>query len=138
MKRKILISDKKNDQETIEQRHFFAVKYRIYSDEDILYLDETGFNLHSKRSYEYSPKNVPARLIVKGNRGQNVTLIIIISKNRILHNKIIKGPCNSVIFKEFFEEIIRLNRINPNNIIVMDNVAFHKTNEIKNFFELTQ
>ncbi|KAG0436089.1 hypothetical protein DMUE_4392 [Dictyocoela muelleri] len=43
-KRLILISDKKNDPETIEKRHFFAVKYRRYSDENILYLDETGFD----------------------------------------------------------------------------------------------
>lgn len=130
-KRLVLISDKKNDPQTLSSRHTFAVKYRRYSDEDLLYLDETGFNLHSKRSYGYSPINCPARIIVRGNKGKNVTLLALISTRGILGFKIFEGACNSNILEEFFVECIENNIFRPNNIILMDNVNFHKSINIK-------
>lgn len=96
-KRLIIIADKKNDLITIEKRHPFAISYRRYQDQDLLYLDETGFNLHSTRSYGYSPVNVPARVVKKAGKGKNVTFLCLLSSREILLSKIINEPCNNNI-----------------------------------------
>jgi transposase len=130
-KRLVLISDKKNDPDTIASRHLFAVNYRRYIDSDLLYIDETGFNLHTKRSYGYSPINVPARMTVKANRGRNVTLLALISVNGVLGFKIIDGACNSVKLEEFLSECINNSIFRPNNVLLMDNVNFHKSSNVR-------
>lgn len=132
-KRLVIISDKKNDEVTIGKRHQFAAKYRRYNNQDLLYLDETGFNLHSKRSYGYSPVNSPARVTCRANKGKNVTLLCLISVNGVVFHKVIQGACNSEILVGFFDDLCAENLLNANNIIMMDNVSFHKTNEVTSF-----
>lgn len=69
-KRLVLISDRKNDPININERHIFSVMYRRFENDDLLFLDETGFNLHTSRNCGYSPINSPARLTVKSSKGQ--------------------------------------------------------------------
>lgn len=129
----VLISNKKNDPETISSRHSFAVKYRRFEDSDLLYLDETGFNIHSRRSYGYSPVNSPAIITVRSSRGKNVSLLALISNSGVVKHKVINGACNSEILKEFLTSCVSENIFRPNNVLLMDNVSFHKTNNIKTF-----
>lgn len=82
-KRLTRISDKKNDEETINMRQQFAIRYRNFDNTDLIYLDETGFNLHTTRSYGYSPINSPARITVKSSKGKNVTLLALICNARV-------------------------------------------------------
>jgi transposase len=98
-----------------------------------LYLDESGFNLHTTSNYGYSPKNVPAKLVVPANRGRNISLLMIISNVQILHYKLIVGSYNSTLLMEFLEECFERRIISSSKIILMDNVKFHKTLEVKNF-----
>ncbi|KAG0438357.1 hypothetical protein DMUE_3142 [Dictyocoela muelleri] len=90
-KRLVSIADKKNDTATSESRHQFSIKYRRYDNDDLLYLDETGFRLHSKRAYEYSPVNLPARITVKANKRRNVSLMCLISVRGNFIAKLLMG-----------------------------------------------
>jgi transposase len=44
------------------------------------------------------------------------------------------GPFNFIDFKEFLEDALNQNVFFGDIIVIMDNVRFHKTIEIKNFF----
>jgi len=118
----------------IAQRKSFSLKYRNVPNSRLLYLDETGFNLHTMCKYGYSPKNIPAKYTVPANRGRNISLLTIISNDAILHSKLILGPYNSVLFLEFLNECHERNIFGKEKIILMDNVKFHKTQCIKDFF----
>jgi arginine repressor len=48
----------------LETRKAFARKIRVLSDDIIIYLEETGFNLHLGSKYGYSPKNSDAYRLV--------------------------------------------------------------------------
>jgi hypothetical protein len=48
--------------------------------ENLVYLDETGVNLHQSKNYGYSPINEKAYKIVNGNRGQNISCMVVIKK----------------------------------------------------------
>lgn len=133
-KRAKKISDKTLTAQNIAERKAYALRLRSIAIDKILFLDETGFNLHTSRHYGYSPKGVDCVTTVPANRGRNVSVLAIIGKNRVLHKKIIIGPYNSNIFKLFLNECKEQEIFKQDNFVVMDNVRFHKTPEILSFF----
>jgi len=94
----------------------------------MLFIDETGFNLHTIRNYGYSPINTPVNVLVKP-RERNVSLMAMISSTGIIHTKIRDGFCDSNFLIVFLQECIDSNNFmnSRNKIIIMDNVRFHKT-----------
>jgi hypothetical protein len=50
-KRLVVFGDKRNDAEIIGKRQSYAIKYYGHDSDDFLFLDETGLNLRSKRSF---------------------------------------------------------------------------------------
>jgi len=128
------VSEKTVSSDVIAKRKLFALKYRNQSDNNILFLDETGFNLHVSRKYGYSPKNLPAFKLVPANRGRNVSLLAIISNERIIHVKLLEGAYNTNMFLVFLQECFDLHIFGPEKRIVMDNVKFHKSFAVQNWF----
>ena len=62
------------------------MKYRKIQISRMLFIDETGFNLHTIRNYGYSPINTPVKVLVKP-RQRNVSLMAMISSTGIIHAK---------------------------------------------------
>jgi len=120
------------DLRVINQRKAFSVKYRNISNSRLLYLDETGLNLHSVYNYGYSPKNTPVNVMVRP-RCNNVSNVVLISCEEILKYKTIEGAYNADLFVEFLQECVNSNIDFKNKILLMDNVRFHKTSAIKDF-----
>jgi transposase len=128
------VSDKTLTAQNIAERKAYALRIRSISTDKILFLDETGFNLHTSRHYGYSPKGIECVNVVPANRGRNVSLLALIGKNGMLHKKTITGPYNSNSFLIFLNECKEKDIFKPDNFVVMDNVRFHKTQEIFSFF----
>jgi transposase len=59
-----------------------------------------------------------------------------LSKEKIFHEKFIKGSVNSKIFIEFLDEMLAkfTEEEKKELIIIMDNARFHTTNEVVQFF----
>lgn len=117
----------------IGDRRSFSIRYRASINSELLFLDETGFNLHTRPQYGYSPKNVPAYATVINNRGRNVSLLALISNRGILKYKIIEGAFNSVLLLDFLQECVTSN-VFTSKTLIMDNVRFHKTESVLSFF----
>jgi len=127
---------KVTDLRIINERKAFSIRYRNIPNSKLIYLDETGINLHTMQSYGYSPINTNVNILVNP-RGKNVSIMTLISNEHVLHYKIIDGSYNSELFKEFIEECITKNVVS-NKILLMDNVRFHKTKLIQDLFEENQ
>ena len=127
------VADKTVSQEVIAKRKNFSLKYRGVSDNNLLYLDETGFNLHTSRKFGYSPKNIPAFTLVPANRGRNISLLAIISSQKIIHQKIVAGSFNTTLFLEFLQECSDLQIFTSSKKVIMDNVKFHKSSAVQNW-----
>ena len=121
--------------EVIMQRKVYAREMHSVRNSRILFLDETGFNLHTKNNYGYSPKNVNAVCMVPANRGRNVSVLSLLSSTGILKTKIIDGSYNGIFFLEFLEECVSLFDDIEAPILVMDNVKFHHIKEVGLFAE---
>ena len=63
--------------DVIEERYNFCVRMNALPNNELLYMDETGFNLHSNNNYGYSLVNVDAIRHVPANRVRNISLIAI-------------------------------------------------------------
>jgi len=87
------IYQKVTDMRIINERKSFAIKYMNIPDSNLLYLDETGINLHTMKNYGYSPKNTRVNVLVKP-KGRNVSIMVLISNESILHFKLIDGSYN--------------------------------------------
>jgi len=129
--------DKMNSRDSIEKRRIFALEFDDWVPEDrskLIFIDESGFNYHLRRSQARSKINTRAVITVPTVRGRNTTLILAMNNQRVLYCKVIKsGNCNSSIFKEFLTELFEVLEQEElhGSFLIMDNAAIHKTREVK-------
>jgi transposase len=119
----------KNSPHNIVLRNQYATKLAGISDARLVFLDESGFNLHVSTTYGYSEAGTDAVVGVLGNRQQNLTLTAAIWQHGIVHSKLIDGAGNRNNFLEFLEEM--LPSFPANAILIMDNVAFHRSQPVR-------
>ncbi|CAG8831258.1 10501_t:CDS:1, partial [Cetraspora pellucida] len=102
---------------------------------NMVYIDETGFNLHFSKSRGHACCGRPAIRKVISNRGKNISVIAAINDNEVLHYKSILGSVNSEIFATFIDELLRI--IPNRKFLVMNNICFHKSDIVKEIVEDT-
>ncbi|CAG8837315.1 21791_t:CDS:2, partial [Racocetra persica] len=111
LKRLTVVPEGRNTPETIQKRKDYVQKIyneniNIYS--DIVYIDETGFNLHLSKSRGHAHRGQPAIRKVESNRGKNISVIAAINENGVLYHKSILGSVNSEIYATFIYELINI------------------------------
>lgn len=116
----------------------FVENIKTINTDDIICIDETYFNNNIYSKYGYNLKG--QRLTVNVNLKKFLkkkTLLMAISKYKIVNYKIYQEKgINKVIFYDYMNELIRTNNISG-KIFLMDNVSFHKTNELRNLMTET-
>lgn len=131
-KRLCLVPEERNTSERLNARAIYSGEISRISDANLIFLDETGFNQHTRRSYGYSLQNTPAYITVPANKGVNRSLICAIGITGVVAYKYKTGAFNAISFGQFItEQLVPYFIRNPNKILIMDNVMFHKTNEIQ-------
>ena len=101
-----------------------------------MYVDETGFNLYTKRACGRARQSERVNRIVREQRGLNVTVIAAISdKVGLLYHEVyweIVKRGSFVHFMISLEVILR----NEDAVIILDNAPCH--NRVNEFFEILQ
>ncbi|KAG0434715.1 Transposable element Tc3 transposase [Dictyocoela muelleri] len=115
-------------------RYIYANLIREISDNELIFLDESGFNLHLTRKYGYSKKNCKAYTTVPNSKGANVSFLCSISIEGIYCFRIKVGSFKSSDMLDFISNELPLltNRIVKH--IVLDNASIHKTNDVVRAF----
>ena len=119
-----------NTQEVKRERHEFMEWY--VNDgmlADLVFQDETGFNLYTSRQQGRALRGQPAVRILEGQRGQNLTLSMAISPTLgLIHHQLYRGGMNRDRFAGFLVEIGEL--LPESDIqILMDNAPAHRSAE---------
>lgn len=109
--------------------------YRIpFTSGNVIYVDETGFNLHIRRRYGRSRRGERVNLVVANSRGRNISVCSSMSMDGMIHYRAILSAYNTWEFIIFLEEICqRLDR--TPKIFIMDNVRFHHSAEVRETVE---
>lgn len=136
-KRVHLVPIRRNCINTINLRFQYIVKLlRIISNEEskIIFVDETGFNVSMRSLYGRSRKNTYPTKIVKSIRSKNISMSCCISKDRMIYYELIERAYNRENYGAFLTNLFaKLIEIGWHNCtLIMDNVPFHKCEEIQN------
>jgi transposase len=111
------------------QRKAFISKRKYISDSRIICIDETYFYSNQIPIYGWSPPNINPSVRTKSNRIK-YSVIMAITKNGILGYEIHKTNIRTDTFTSFIRN--KVLPLSQNKYILMDNVTFHKGNELIN------
>ena len=114
-------------------RTSFAGRMFRHRTKNILFLEETGFKLHTPIKYGYSTINTDAVMYQTASRGRNISMCSIISITGNGHNEILEGSFNSEHFLKILKSCHEKSLFINNPVLVMDNVRFHHCEEIIDF-----
>lgn len=123
----------RNSARVLEERKQCVAQISMRPNQDLIFLDETGFNLHCAPKYGWSPLNTVPTVNVPANRGKNISVLATISHEGILNYEVFEGSVDSRIMFEVLSQKI-LPKLTWNSIVIMDNARIHKTNTIKDLF----
>ncbi|KAL0152528.1 hypothetical protein M9458_052251 [Cirrhinus mrigala] len=110
---------------------------------EYLFLDEAGFNLQKRRQRGCNIIGQRAITEVPGQRGGNITLCAAMGSEGLVHWHAVLGSYNTQRLLTFLEELrdILLDRQQHHPgpahhiyVIIWDNVRFHRTNQIREWF----
>lgn len=115
----------RNTPQLIQDRRTFALSLVNVPNERRIYLDETGFNLHTQENYGWAPSDMVPVIPINPNRGRKCTLVMAVSCFGIEAFRVFRGSCNSGILSEFV-----IHELNPQfqgrpSFVLLDNVRFH-------------
>ena len=98
-------------------------------------MDESGFDMNMKK--EFGWKSMGKRLFdnKSGNRkGRRVAVISALKDRKLLDPMWFEGNTDTNIFNEWIEKFL-LPNLKKNQVIVMDNATFHKSETTKTLIE---
>jgi len=115
--------------ELIIKRQEFVTNINKENIDKIILIDESGFNSLIKNLKGLSKKGSTIHQPISSIKNNNVSLIMAITTNKILHSTEITSSVNGEIFFSFIKEVI--NKLTEKGyIFLFDNVSFHKNKEM--------
>ncbi|KAI5152746.1 hypothetical protein ENBRE01_2973, partial [Enteropsectra breve] len=137
-KRTHSIPERRNEQDVIAKRAEYAEtileRLSLIDDAKIYFIDEVGFNVSMRTRGGSSLRGTTPIHVVPSLRSRNVSVCCAMNKHSIVSYKAQTRAYNSECFLDFMKDL--LDTIQSSGIqsavFVMDNVAFHKVDSIKN------
>ena len=123
----------RNSESTLEKRRTFVSNISHVNLEKIIYLDETGFNLHQTSNFGWAPANITPYVQVPASKGNNLSVLMAIRHNGVICYEKRKGPFDSGAFVEFLQKMLPYLR--PDSVIIMDNARIHHARIVKEFIQ---
>ncbi|KAI2649093.1 Insertion element IS630 uncharacterized 39 kDa protein [Labeo rohita] len=143
MKQIYRVPFERNSERVKRLRHDYAEVFLRMDGEEIqhefIYVDEAGFNLTRTRRRGRNVIGHRAIVNVPGQRGGNITLCAAITQNGVLHRHAHMGPYNTALILTFLDQLHNITAANQIDhmqyIVVWDNVSFHRSALVQNWFQ---
>jgi transposase len=113
-----------------EERQKFREQVKDLDASKLRIIDETGSNLALTRLYARAPRGKRAKGTIPRNRGKNVTMITDLSLHGLGEAFMIDGAVNGELFEAYIEHIFAPTLL-PGEIVIMDHLSAHKSNEVQ-------
>ena len=127
-------------QRTAERRHEYAVQVSDLLDEELWFLDESGFNLHIAPLRSWSAVGQTPVEAVPTNKEQNLSLLMCIAPDGIKHFELRDGSFTATPFVAFVQELAeQFTEVQRGTVcLVMDNARIHHAREARQYLEENQ
>ena len=93
--------------------------------ENIVYIDETGFDEYYSRTYGYSKRGQRIIGKVYGRKLYRTNLIAGLANGKIVAEKLYRESTKYPFFEDWFENEL-LPQVKKKSVIVLDNATFHR------------
>ena len=122
-------------QKNVNKRLEYARQVDPIPDEELWFIDESGFNLHLAPLRCWSEVGHTPVQPVPANRGQNVSLLMCISLDGIMYYQTQDGAYNAEEFAEFLEALAdHFPQVHDGQVtLVMDNAPIHHAAIVRDF-----
>ncbi|KAF7696591.1 hypothetical protein CDIK_1730 [Cucumispora dikerogammari] len=125
------IPEEKNSTRTINARQENCSAINHISDNKLVFLSETGVNMHHNKKFGFSLKNAKDIKVVKGNRGQNISSLVVIKDSEIITYEAKDDAFEWNAFIEFIRNKLKPHfENNPDDILIMDSCSFYNRKEL--------
>jgi transposase len=114
-----------NSERGISERHVYSLHMANTTDSDLIFIDETGFNLHTCAGYGYAPIGGTPWITVPTQRGRNVSVIAAISVSGLIAYQIVVGAFNTLRMADWCQNSLIPSTSGRCVTFVMDNARFH-------------
>lgn len=101
---------------------------------NIVYFDESGFEKEAYRPHGWAPKGTKVHGDISGNNRRYENLIMAQCGKKWLAPMIFKGNCTALLVQEWLKKML-LPELKEPSVIIMDNAAFHKKEEMAGILE---
>jgi transposase len=125
-----LVPQARNEQEQIEARYEYASLFMLEAPDDrrnLIWADETGFNLHIRRKKGRSMIGSRAAVTVPNSKGRNISVATAMSAEGLIYHQIQFGSFTSQLFADWITNlgVALANQGRRDCWVVLDNVRFH-------------
>lgn len=101
---------------------------------DRVYLDESGINKYLRRERARSSRGRQVYGAISGMRYARESFIAAQREEQILAPFCYRGTCDTILFNLWVKDFL-LPELQPGQVVIMDNAAFHKSQETKKLIE---
>lgn len=98
--------------------------------QDIVYIDESGFEPEAFRSYGYAPRGQKVHGEQSSNRRPRTSLIAARRGKDFLAPMLFEGTADAELVNLWTEEML-MKTLRPNSTLIYDNAAFHKKDQLE-------
>lgn len=129
-----------NTPDIIRQRTEFVGRMALIETarRPVVYIDESGFNLHTRRSKGHAPRGTKARLTLVP-KGKRISLIAGLSLDGIVHHRLenlagSKKGTNAEDFRSFVMDLV--GKVPRGAVLLMDNARIHHAINLQTMWEM--
>jgi DDE superfamily endonuclease len=101
---------------------------------NLIFIDESGAHLQMRPRYGRAYGRERAYLCAPYHRGHQITMIGAISIDKVEAAMYGQWATDGEVFTKFLEQSLR-PMLNPNHVVVMDNVSFHKVQRVSEIIQ---
>lgn len=133
-KKKSLVATEQKAERVVLLRDAFAKGQHRFDATKLVFLDEAGCHISMTPLYGWAPRGERLHAHVPRNRGTVTTMLGALTIGGLEAVMTIEGSTNSSVFHAFVTEVLA-PRLNPGDVVILDNVSAHKNKATKQFLD---
>lgn len=114
----------------------FADDLTVVDPDDLVYLDESGFQTNMTRSHARCPRGQRAVDSIPRNRGRNLTLLCGLTSRGPVADMVIEGGVGGDVFVAYVRQVL-VPLLRGGQVVILDNLGAHHRSEVRTLVEET-
>lgn len=135
-KKKSLRAQEQDTPENRERREAWQEQSKLMDPQQWVFVDESGATTEMTRRYGRAPRGERVREATPAGHWSTLTLLGAMSTEGWLATMTVESPTDGDVFLAYLEQVL-CPRLQPGQIVVMDNLGAHKVQGVRELIEAT-